>query len=64
MHVTTGTYHTTQESRLTILEMKVNGMEDSRVMQMKISFDLGKIGGHIPSSLGSRLIVVIMQASK
>ena len=33
-------------------------------METKISFDLGRIGGHTSSSLDDRSIVVVRQASR
>ena len=38
--------------------------KQERFMRMEINFILGKYGGHMPSSLGGRSIVVVRQADK
>ena len=38
--------------------------KQERLMWTEISFILGKNGGHMPSNLGSRLIVVVIQANE
>ena len=47
-----------------LLDMKVNGMKYIYRKGSCVSFDLGNNGGHTPSSLDSRLIVVVSQASR
>ena len=42
-----------------LLDMKVNGMKYIYRKGSCVSFDLGNNGGHTPSSLDSRLIVVV-----
>ena len=48
-----------------LLEMRVNGMKNRKAcVDENQLFDLVKNEGHIPSSLGSRLIVVIRPTSR
>ena len=53
VHNYTGTLILTRlHKKADLLEMTVNGTNIERFVQMKISFDLGKSGGHTPSGLG------------
>ena len=44
-----------------LLVIKVDYTSKEKFVQMKVSFNLGKNGHHIPSVLGGRLIVVVRQ---
>ena len=44
-----------------LLVIKVDYTNKEKFVQMKVSFNLGKNGYHIPSVLGGRLIVVVRQ---
>ena len=45
-------------------KMEVNTTKIRKVCRTEINFVLGKNGGHKPSSLGDRLIVVVRQAGR
>ena len=53
----------TQE-KANLHKMKVNFIKIRKVRVDGINFALGKNGGHIPSSLGGRLIVVVRKAGR
>ena len=65
MHIATGTLALIRlHKKADLLEIKVNSTKDRKVMQTKISFDLGKNEDHMPSSLDGRLIFVERQAGR